>query len=123
MRLICYSAKEENENKNEIVNTELKDTDKFNDAACQAYNVNKNNSICNFAVSESAVLDLLDYRKQYHNSIKSNPMYTSNTQNKPWEVVAWIADKLVDELIVELADDFEMKDVIQQLLELELQEY
>ncbi|XP_058789442.1 uncharacterized protein LOC131663215 [Phymastichus coffea] len=121
MQLICYASKENN--KNNITKVEeSEDSSKFNDAACRI-NCAKRNATYELSVSESVVSSLTDYRNEYQNMIKSNPLYTSNTQNKPWEVVSWIADKLVDELIVELCDDFQIEDVIKKLFELEFKEF
>lgn len=119
MQLICYAPKE---NKKLTIVEECKGISNFNDAACQI-NRAKSNSSCELSISEPVLSSIMDYRNQYQSMLKSNPLYTSNTQNKPWEVVAWIADKLVDELIVELCDDFQMEDVIQKLFELEFQEF
>jgi hypothetical protein len=123
MRLICYSAVED-ENKNSQItdSVEKKKIFKFNDVSCQANYLNTN-GVFRLMISESVMSRLTEYRNQYKCLLKSNPMYTSNTQNKPWEVVAWIADKLVDELIIELSNDFQIEEIIKKLFELEFQEF
>ncbi|XP_011877301.1 PREDICTED: uncharacterized protein LOC105567226 [Vollenhovia emeryi] len=74
-------------------------------------------------VSEETEMDFLKYKAEYQRSMQSIPMYSSNTQNKPWDIVAWISDKLVDELITEIAKELQIDDVIQKLFELEFQEF
>ncbi|XP_014482499.1 PREDICTED: uncharacterized protein LOC106748475 [Dinoponera quadriceps] len=74
-------------------------------------------------VSEETETNFLKYKREYQRLMQSIPMYSSNTQNKPWDIVAWISDKLVDELITEIAKELEMDDVIQKLFELEFQEF
>ncbi|XP_071630043.1 uncharacterized protein [Temnothorax longispinosus] len=74
-------------------------------------------------VSEEIEMSFLKYRQEYQRSMQSIPMYSSNTQNKPWDIVAWISDKLVDELITEIAKELQIDDVIQKLFELEFQEF
>ncbi|XP_012527400.1 uncharacterized protein LOC105831662 isoform X2 [Monomorium pharaonis] len=74
-------------------------------------------------VSNETELNFLKYRCEYQQLMQSIPMYSSNTQNKPWDIVAWISDKLVDELITEIAKELQIDDVIQKLFELEFQEF
>ncbi|XP_012229223.1 uncharacterized protein [Linepithema humile] len=74
-------------------------------------------------VSEESEINFLKYRREYEQLMQSIPMYSSNTQNKPWDIVAWISDKLVDELITEIAKELQIEDVIQKLFELEFQEF
>ncbi|KYN07295.1 hypothetical protein ALC62_01497 [Cyphomyrmex costatus] len=73
--------------------------------------------------SEETEMNFLKYRCEYQRLMQSIPMYSSNTQNKPWDIVAWISDKLVDELITEIAKELQIEDVIQKLFELEFQEF
>lgn len=40
-------------------------------------------------VSEETEMNFLKYRREYQQLMQSIPMYSSNTQNKPWDVVAW----------------------------------
>lgn len=49
-------------------------------------------------------------------------MYSSNTQNKPWDIVAWISDKLIEELIIEITEELQMNNIIKKLFEMEFQE-
>ncbi|XP_023246122.1 uncharacterized protein LOC106643390 [Copidosoma floridanum] len=120
MRLISYRANEDDEKK--LTNFEGFDAStKYNNASCQANHLN-NDAVFELLLSESTVSHLVNYRKEYHCTLESYPMYTSTTQNKPWDIVSWIADKLLDELIAQLADDFQMDDVIQKLFDLEFQE-
>ncbi|XP_039302177.1 uncharacterized protein LOC105206371 isoform X2 [Solenopsis invicta] len=74
-------------------------------------------------VFEETEINFLKYRREYQRLMQSIPMYSSNTQNKPWDIVAWISDKLVDELIMEIAKELQIDDVIQKLFELEFQEF
>lgn len=74
-------------------------------------------------VSEETEVNFLKYRREYQRLMQSVPMYSSNTQNKPWDIVAWISDKLVDELIMEISKELQIDDVIQKLFELEFQEF
>lgn len=123
MKLICCTTNEEYETNKKISETwEHDDDPKYNDVSCQVTNLKINGSI-ELTVSESAALNFTDYQKQYQSSVQENPIYTSNTQNKPWEVVAWIAEKLVEELIIELSEEFEMEEIIQKLFDLEFQEF
>lgn len=41
------------------------------------------------AISEEIELQFLTYRCEYKKFCQSKPMYSSNTQNKPWDIVAW----------------------------------
>lgn len=124
MKLICYSAEEDDRSSRKYIDIKEHEEEiiKFTDASCQAYYL-KNNATLTLQVSDTAFKCLMDYRNQYYSSLESNPMYTTNTQNKPWDIVAWISDKLIDELIVELSDEFQMGDVIQKLFELEFEEF
>ncbi|KAL0109438.1 hypothetical protein PUN28_014483 [Cardiocondyla obscurior] len=74
-------------------------------------------------VSEEAEINFLKYKHDYEQLMQSVPMYSSNTHNKPWDIVAWISDKLVDELTTEIAKELQIDDVIQKLFELEFQEF
>ncbi|XP_012063912.1 PREDICTED: uncharacterized protein LOC105627234 [Atta cephalotes] len=74
-------------------------------------------------VSEETEMNFLKYKCEYQQLMQSIPMYSSNTQNKPWDIVAWISNKLVDELIIEIAKELQIDDVIQKLFELEFQEF
>jgi len=40
-------------------------------------------------ISEEAEMSFLKYRCEYQQLMQSIPMYSSNTQNKPWDIVAW----------------------------------
>lgn len=40
-------------------------------------------------VSEEVEMNFLKYRREYQRLMESIPMYSSNTQNKPWNIVAW----------------------------------
>ncbi|XP_066596980.1 uncharacterized protein [Prorops nasuta] len=74
-------------------------------------------------ISETTKFNLQKYRDDYQSSLKLDPMYNTNSQNKPWSVVDWISDTLVNELIGDIAKEFEMNDVIQKLFQLEFQEF
>ncbi|KOC62566.1 hypothetical protein WH47_04227 [Habropoda laboriosa] len=63
------------------------------------------------------------YKCEYKKLCQSKPMYSSSTQNKPWDIVAWISDKLIDELIIEITVELQMNDVIKKLFEMEFQEF
>ncbi|KAK0098777.1 hypothetical protein PV326_003438 [Microctonus aethiopoides] len=87
---------------------------------------NKGCKLRQLSVSEASAEELLNYRNElsnYQRTCRSSPMYTSDSPNKPWEVIAWIADKLVDELMIELCKELQMDDVIQKLFDLEFQEF
>ncbi|XP_043251949.1 uncharacterized protein LOC122397118 isoform X1 [Colletes gigas] len=103
------------------------------DASCQAdnqtasisdrKNINfdtKNEIVLN--VSKETELQFLAYRHEYKKMCQSKPMYSSSTQNKPWDIVAWISDKLVEELMIEIANELQMPDLIQKMFEMEFQE-
>ncbi|XP_046741128.1 uncharacterized protein LOC124408316 isoform X1 [Diprion similis] len=64
-----------------------------------------------------------EYHHRYKSFIQASPMYLSNTNNKPWDVVAWIADKLVDELIAEISKELQMDNIIQKMFDLEFEEF
>ncbi|KAK2577795.1 hypothetical protein KPH14_012001 [Odynerus spinipes] len=81
------------------------------------------NGMTQLLLSKGTETKLLQYRTDYYNLSKRSPMYSNNTQNKPWDIVAWISDKLVDELINEIAKELEMQDIIQKMYQLEFQEY
>ncbi|XP_020278342.1 uncharacterized protein LOC109852014 isoform X2 [Pseudomyrmex gracilis] len=74
-------------------------------------------------IPEETEANFHKYKNEYQRTIQSIPMYSSNTRNKPWDIVAWISDKLVDELITEIAKELQIDDVIQKLFELEFQEF
>ncbi|XP_063975426.1 uncharacterized protein LOC135161628 [Diachasmimorpha longicaudata] len=117
MQLICLS--QENN----------KGPSNYTDASCQAtqetsrLTKRKDCRLTELIVSEESSQMLLNYRDEYNTSSRSSPMYTSNSPNKPWEVVAWIADKLVDELIVDVSKELQIDDVIKRLFELEFLEF
>ncbi|KAF3425869.1 hypothetical protein E2986_09976 [Frieseomelitta varia] len=73
-------------------------------------------------VSEKTELQFFTYRCEYKKFCQSRPMYSSNTQNKPWDIVAWISDKLIEELIIEITEELQMNDIITKLFELEFHE-
>ncbi|XP_029676404.1 uncharacterized protein LOC115243487 isoform X1 [Formica exsecta] len=130
MRLICMSSIE-NESK----------ALRYCDASCQAncesltelsdFEIKMKegkritNSLNNIelVVSEETEMNFLKYRREYQRLVQLVPMYSSNTQNKPWDIVAWISDKLIDELIMEISKELQINDVIQKLFELEFQEF
>ena len=49
----------------------------------------------NFYLDEQSLEDLLKYREKYQSICRRNPMYTSKSQNKPWDVVAWYVSSSV----------------------------
>lgn len=51
----------------------------------------RTNSLNNIelVVSKEIEINFLKYRREYQRLMKSVPMYSSNTQNKPWDIVAW----------------------------------
>ncbi|XP_076392890.1 uncharacterized protein LOC100879765 [Megachile rotundata] len=61
-------------------------------------------------VSKETELQFLSYRLEYQKQCQSKPMYSSNTQNKPWNIVAWISDKLIEELITEITTELQMNE-------------
>lgn len=123
MKFICCTAHEGYGSNRRISAVEEKDDDlKYNDVSCQVTHL-KTNELIDLTISESGALSFTEYQKQYEESVQSNAMYTSSTQNKPWEVVAWIAEKLVEELIVKLSEEFEMDEIIQKMFDLEFQEF
>ncbi|XP_031835741.1 uncharacterized protein LOC116428343 isoform X2 [Nomia melanderi] len=73
--------------------------------------------------SEETKQRTLAYRYNYKKVCQSRPMYSSNTQNKPWDIVAWISDKLIEELIKEVTKDLGVNDLIQKLYDMEFQEF
>ncbi|XP_034949300.1 uncharacterized protein [Chelonus insularis] len=89
------------------------------------YNIEneENPKLIPLIVSQESIDELLDYRNKFQDACRLNPMYTSNSPNKPWEVVAWIADKLVDEMIAEISKELQIDDIIQKLFDLEFQEF
>ncbi|XP_076757889.1 uncharacterized protein LOC143427544 isoform X2 [Xylocopa sonorina] len=102
------------------------------DASCQAdYETTDDKKIANLnikdgielVVSKEAELQFLTYRSQYKQLCQLRPMYSTNTQNKPWDIVAWISDKLIEELLIEITEDLQMKDIIKRLFEMEFQEF
>ena len=127
LKLISYAteADETNDTKNSWkIKTSNVNGDraiKLQDASCQAIHL-KNGDI-KLKISHKTIHNLAEYRDDFKEGTKANSMYTSKTKNKPWEVVAWIADKLVDEMIVDISNDFQVNDVIEKLFDLELQEY
>lgn len=105
------------------------------DASCQvdyeiALKIIDNGKIMNsnikdtiqLAISEEIELQFLTYRCEYKKFCQSKPMYSSNTQNKPWDIVAWISDKLIEELIIEITEELQMNNIIKKLFEMEFQE-
>ncbi|XP_053997642.1 uncharacterized protein LOC128886615 [Hylaeus anthracinus] len=74
-------------------------------------------------VSKETALQFSAYRDEYQKLCQSKPMYSSSTPNKPWDIVAWISDKLIEELIIEITEELQMNDVLQKLFEMEFKEY
>ncbi|XP_012270327.1 uncharacterized protein LOC105694353 isoform X2 [Orussus abietinus] len=124
VQLICLSANETAE-----------EAPKFSDASCQAdservardeessSHVSRESGATELTVSEEVSACALEYRRNYQQSCSSSPMYSSNTQNKPWDVVAWIADKLVSDLTSEVSKELQIDDVIRRMFELEFEEF
>ncbi|XP_072744288.1 uncharacterized protein [Anoplolepis gracilipes] len=130
MRLICMSSTE-NDSK----------VPRYCDASCQANcesltelsdfeikmqeakRIANSSNYIELIVCEETEMNFLKYRREYQHLMQSVPMYSSNTQNKPWDIVAWISDKLVDELIMEISKELQIDDVIRKLFELEFQEF
>lgn len=40
-------------------------------------------------ISEETEINFQKYRHEYQRLVQLVPMYSSNTQNKPWDIVAW----------------------------------
>ncbi|KAL6448347.1 hypothetical protein ACFW04_000351 [Cataglyphis niger] len=130
MRLICMSS---TENESKILRycdascqanceslTELSDFEmRMKEGKCLANSLNNIELI----ISEETEINFQKYRHEYQRLVQLVPMYSSNTQNKPWDIVAWISDKLIDELIMEISKELQIDDVIQKLFELEFQEF
>ncbi|XP_046831946.1 uncharacterized protein LOC124430006 isoform X5 [Vespa crabro] len=98
-----------------------------NEHTCNAMshldNHKSQNSLVQLNISKETEAKFLRYKIEYYHLFKCNPMYSNDTQNKPWDIVAWISDKLVDELINEIAKELEMQDVIQKMYQLEFKEF
>ncbi|XP_076244100.1 uncharacterized protein LOC143185197 [Calliopsis andreniformis] len=74
-------------------------------------------------ISKKTERQFVAYKHEYKKLCQSKPMYSSNTQNKPWDIVAWISDKLIEELIFEITEELQMNDVIKKLFKMEFQEF
>ncbi|CAG5108696.1 Protein of unknown function [Cotesia congregata] len=83
----------------------------------------KKSGLTQLKVSQDSADRLLKYRDEYQRLCSLSPMYTSNSLNKPWDVVSWISDKLIDELIVEISKELQMDDLIKKLVDLEFQDF
>ncbi|KAL7306883.1 hypothetical protein TKK_0001043 [Trichogramma kaykai] len=121
----CIEKKDELEQAHNVKPTNPKKNKqliKSNDFSCQTI-YGKNSEKIKLKISDKVIAGILNYQNQYEESLKSNLMYNSNSNNKPWDVVSWISDKLVEELIVDLSDDFQMDDIIHKLFDLEFQEF
>ncbi|XP_035723140.1 uncharacterized protein LOC118442071 isoform X2 [Vespa mandarinia] len=112
MDLICLSSLDNISNEHTCCN-----------AMSHLDNHKSQNSLVQLNISKETEAKFLRYRIEYYHLFKSNPMYSNDTQNKPWNIVAWISDKLVDELINEIAKELEMQDVIQKMYQLEFKEF
>lgn len=130
MRLICVSSTEDAPRVSRCYDascqadcarpTELSD---FEAKMRERKRVTDSTNNIELVTSDETEATFLQYRREYQHLTQSIPMYSSNTQNKPWDIVAWISDKLVDELITEIAKELQIDDVIQKLFELEFQEF
>lgn len=49
---------------------------------------NSSNNI-ELVISEEIEMNFQKYKREYQSLTQSIPMYSSNTQNKPWDIVAW----------------------------------
>ncbi|KAH0569124.1 uncharacterized protein LOC123260216 isoform X1 [Cotesia glomerata] len=83
----------------------------------------KKSGLTQLKVPQDSADRLLKYRDEYQRLCSLSPMYTSNSLNKPWDVVSWISDKLIDELIVEISKELQMDDLIKKLVDLEFQDF
>ncbi|XP_051163794.1 uncharacterized protein LOC127283146 isoform X2 [Leptopilina boulardi] len=117
MQLVCMES-----------NEDYKMPSKFIDASCQANDdylkrtTIRKDGLINLEISDDLEFRLLEYKQMYQSITESNQMYCNHTQNKPWDIVAWVSDQLVNELIVDLSKELQMDDVIKKLFELEFQE-
>lgn len=112
MNLICLSSLDNMSNERTCYN-----------AMSHLDNHKSQNSLIQLFISKETEAKFLRYRIEYYHLFKCSPMYSNNTQNKPWNIVAWISDKLVDELINEIAKELEMQDIIQKMYQLEFKEF
>ncbi|XP_017892849.1 uncharacterized protein LOC108632663 isoform X2 [Ceratina calcarata] len=81
------------------------------------------NHTTNLIVSKQVELLFLAYRSEYRKLCRSKPMYSSSTQNKPWDIVAWVSDKLIEELIIEITEELQMDDIIEKMFKMEFREF
>lgn len=52
-------------------------------------NILQQNSLIQLFISKETEAEFLKYRIEYYNLFKCSPMYSDNTRNKPWNIVAW----------------------------------
>lgn len=52
-------------------------------------NILQQNSLVQLFISKETEAEFLKYRIEYYNLLKCSPMYSDNTRNKPWNIVAW----------------------------------
>ncbi|KAF7990392.1 hypothetical protein HCN44_000197 [Aphidius gifuensis] len=83
----------------------------------------KNEDETKLIVDEKVAERILNYREKFYQFCLTNSMYTSKTSNEPSEVVAWVSEKLKEELLVDLTKKLEMNEVIRRLFDLEFQEF
>lgn len=114
MQLLCVQSNEEHASK--FINVSCQANDHLTETT-----IRKNGPI-NLEVSDDLEFRLLEYKQMYQSITESSQMYCNHTQNKPWDIVAWVSDQLVNELIVDLSKELQMDDVIKKLFELEFQE-
>ncbi|XP_043481030.1 uncharacterized protein LOC122510443 [Leptopilina heterotoma] len=119
MQLLCVESNEDYQ--------DYQEPSKFINVSCQANDcltetAVRKNGLINLEVSDDLEFRLLEYKQMYQSITESSQMYCNHTQNKPWDIVAWVSDQLVSELIVDLSKELQMDDVIKKLFELEFQE-
>ncbi|XP_078045950.1 uncharacterized protein LOC144474688 isoform X2 [Augochlora pura] len=123
VQLVCVSSMDKNSKTRQCDVSCQADETAINARGDKKVKHTNNKLKLELTISKEAEQRILAYRQEYSKVCQSRPMYSSNTQNKPWDIVAWISDKLVEELVMETAKELEPVGVIQKLYEMEFQEF
>ncbi|KAJ8959047.1 hypothetical protein NQ318_022302 [Aromia moschata] len=66
-------------------------------------------------------VNVIQYKLDFHNSCKTNPMYRKTTDVEPWMLMGRISDDILDFALLGVAREIEVNDIVQKIYESELQ--
>ncbi|KAI5639107.1 hypothetical protein NE865_08307 [Phthorimaea operculella] len=74
-----------------------------------------------FNIPQKIADNLFQYRTKFVQHMLTSSMYANSTIGKPWEVVGSISEQIIDEILMQCAEEMQLKPYIMELYKTETQ--